>query len=410
MTPRRTSLLHLRNCTIFDGRDSTLRDGHEILIEGDEIREISERPISAPESARRLDAGGRVVMPGLIDAHFHAYATTAQIPALERVPPSLLAHQARPVLEAALQRGFTTVRDAAGADAGLAAAVECGLIDGPRIFFGGRALTMTGGHGDTRQSYEPCGCDSSVLSQVVDGVDEVRRVVRDELRKGANQIKIFVSGGVASPTDPIWGQQYSDDEIRAIVWEASARRSYVMAHAYTAESIARAVACGVRTIEHGNLIDAATAKKVAAAGAYVVPTLVTYEALAAFGAEALPPSGIEKLNVVRAGGLQAIEHCRRAGVKLGFGTDLLGPMHPWESREFGLRAQVEKPIDVLRSATSINAEILQQTGRLGAVSTGAKADLLIVEGNPLADLSIFEDPHRTLRAIIKDGRVVKDAL
>ena len=404
------ALLHVRNCTIFDGSSAALRTGCEILIEGDEIREISERRIAAGASARMLDAAGRVVMPGLIDAHFHAYATTAQIPALERIPPSLLAHQARPVLEAALQRGFTTVRDAAGADAGLAAAVDCGLIEGPRIFFGGRALTMTGGHGDTRQSYEPCGCDSSVLSQVVDGVDDLRRVVRDELRKGAHQIKIFVSGGVASPTDPIWGQQYSDDEIRAIVWEASARRSYVMAHAYTAESIARAVACGVRSIEHGNLIDAATAKQVAAAGAYVVPTLVTYEALAEFGALALPPSGIEKLNAVRSGGLQAIEHCRRAGVKLGFGTDLLGPMQVWQSREFRLRAQVEKPIDVLRSATSINAELLQRSGRLGTIAAGAKADLLIVDGNPLEDIGLLENPERTLRAIVKDGRVVKATL
>ncbi|MBV8355146.1 MAG: amidohydrolase family protein, partial [Candidatus Eremiobacteraeota bacterium] len=357
-----------------------------------------------------LDAGGRIVMPGLIDAHFHAYAVTAQIRQLEWTPPSLLAHQARPLLEAALRRGFTTVRDAAGADAGLAAAVESGLIDGPRIFFGGRALTMTGGHGDTRGAYEPCGCDSSVLSQVVDGVDNVRRVVRDELRKGAHQIKIFVSGGVASPTDPIWSDQYSDEEIRAIVEEASARRSYVLAHAYTARSIARAVACGVRCIEHANLIDADTAKRVAKAGAYVVPTLVTYEALAEFGAVALPPSGIEKLNVVRSEGLRAIEHCRKAGVKLGFGTDLLGPMHAWESREFGLRAQVEKPVDVLRSATSINAEILQQTGRLGTIAAGAKADVLVVDGNPLDNISVMQRPEQTLRAIVKDGRIVKNDL
>ena len=358
-----------------------------------------------------LDAGGRIVMPGLIDAHFHAYATSAQIPALERIHPTLHAHQARPVLENALLRGFTTVRDAAGGDAGLAAAVESGLIEGPRIFFGGRALSMSGGHGDVRQAYEPCACaSSSRLSQVVDGVDNVRHAARENLRMGAHHLKIFVSGGVASPTDPIWSQQYSDDEIRAIVAEAKARRAYVLAHAYTAESIGRAVACGVRSIEHGNLIDAKAAKAVAAAEAYVVPTLVTYEALAAFGAEALPPSGIEKLNTVRSGGLKAIEECRRAGVKLGFGTDLLGPMHAWQSREFGLRAQVEKPIDVLRSATSINAELLQQSGRIGTIAPGAKADLLILDGDPLEDVQVLEDPERSILAILKDGRVVKNEL
>lgn len=403
-------MLHIRNCTIFDGSDATLREGHDIFIEGDEIREISERPI-ASSGVQTIDAGGNIVMPGFIDAHFHAYATTARIAETELTHPTLHAHQTRPILEAALQRGFTTVRDAAGGDAGLAAAIESGLIEGPRMFFGGKALSMSGGHGDKRQAYEPCGCGSmSRLSQVVDGVDNVRRATRENLRQGAHHIKIFVSGGVASPTDPIWSNQYSDDEIRAIVEEAKARRTYVLAHAYTAESIARAVACGVRSIEHGNLIDAKTAKAVAAADAYVVPTLVTYEALAAFGAEALPPSGIEKLNVVRAAGLNGIEECRRAGVKLGFGTDLLGPMHAWQSREFGFRAQVEKPIDVLRSATSINAELLQQSGRIGTIAPGAKADLLIVDGNPLENIQILEDPERTILVILKDGRVAKNAL
>src|SRR5579885_534297 len=202
-----SGMVLVRNCTIFDGSDAELREGCDILIEGDEFREISTRPIAAT-GVQTIDAGGRIVMPGLIDAHFHAYATSAQIPALERIHPALHAHQARPVLEAALQRGFTTVRDAAGGDAGLAAAVESGLIAGPRIFFGGRALSMSGGHGDVRQAYEPCACaSSSRLSQIVDGVDGVRHAARENLRMGAHHIKIFVSGGVASPTDPIWGQQ-----------------------------------------------------------------------------------------------------------------------------------------------------------------------------------------------------------
>jgi imidazolonepropionase-like amidohydrolase len=407
VTPNAAGGLLLANCRIFDGTSATLAHG-DILVRDGAIVEVSTRALDVPH-ARRVDVGGRVVIPGLIDAHFHAYATSRSVSEIDATHPVLRAHRARPLLENALRRGFTTVRDAAGADSGLARAVDEGLIDGPRIFFGGKALTQTGGHGDMRLEDDACGCKSMGLTQIVDGADAVRLAAREELRRGAHQIKIFVSGGVVSPTDPIWMDQFSDDEIRAAVEEAATRRAYVMAHAYTSRSIRRSVALGVRSIEHANLIDRETAKFVADQGAFVDPTLVTYDAMCGSNENLLPQS-LAKLKEVEGAGLQAVAWCHEAGVRLGFGTDLLGDLHRHQSHEFVLRAKVQDPVDVLRSATSINAELVQRPGKLGAIVPGAIADLLVVDGNPLEDISLLERSAETLLLILKDGRIVKDGL
>jgi imidazolonepropionase-like amidohydrolase len=239
----------------------------------------------------------------------------------------------------------------------------------------------------------------------------VRQAAREELRKGATQIKIMASGGVSSPSDPIWNLQYSEEEIRAIVWEATSWRTYVMAHAYTPEAIARCVDFGVRSIEHANLIDAETARRCAEAGAFVVPTLVTYGALERFGPElGLPAVSLEKLKVVRAAGVQSLEILKEAGVSIGFGTDLLGAMQTHQSGEFAIRAEVLAPAEILRSATSVNAALLNAEGELGVVAPGALADLLVVDGDPLADLGLLEHQGAHLAAIVKGGRFVKNAL
>jgi len=406
-TPNSAAGLLLRNCRIFDGVTATLTHG-DILVRDGEIVEVSPQELDVP-NARLIDAGGRFVMPGLIDAHFHAYATSRSVREIDATSPILRAHRARPLLESALQRGFTSVRDAAGADAGLARAVDEGLIEGPRIFFGGKALTQTGGHGDMRPGDDSCCCTSLGLTQIVDGADAVRLAAREELRRGAHQIKIFVSGGVVSPTDPIWMDQFSDDEIRAAVEEAATRRAYVLAHAYTSRSIRRAVSLGVRSIEHANLIDLETAKFVADRGAFVDPTLVTYDAMHGSN-EGLLPQSLAKLQEVEGAGLQAIAYCRDAGVRLGFGTDLLGDLHRHQSHEFVLRAKVQDPLDVLRSATSINAELVQRSGRLGTLAAGAVADILVVDGNPLDDISVLERSAESLLLVVKDGRIFKDQL
>jgi imidazolonepropionase-like amidohydrolase len=407
VTPNSAGGLLLANCRIFDGVKATLAHG-DILVRDGAIVEVSTRALEAPQ-ARRIDVGGRTVIPGLIDAHFHAYATSRSVSEIDATHPVLRAHRARPLLEAALLRGFTTVRDACGGDSGLARAVDEGLIDGPRIFFGGLGLTQTGGHGDTRHADDWCSCRNLGLTQIVDGADAVRLAAREELRRGAHHIKIFVSGGVVSPTDPIWMDQFSDDEIRAAVEEAATRRAYVLAHAYTSRSIRRSVALGVRSIEHANLIDRETAKFVADQGAFVDPTLVTYDAMCGSNLGLLPQS-LAKLKEVEGEGLQAVAYCHEAGVRLGFGTDLLGDLHRHQSHEFVLRAKAQDPVDVLRSATSINAELVQQAGKLGTIAAGAVADLLVIDGNPLEDISLLERSEQTMKLILKEGRIVKDEL
>src|SRR6202045_2164363 len=295
------------DCAVLDGTRNEGREDHHVLVERGHISEVSDRPIKSA-SAETIELAGRTLMPGLIDAHVHVLAVDAALARLSDWPVTLLTLQAAKVREGMLQRGFTTVRDAGGADGGLAEAVEEGLVRGPRIFPSGMALSQTGGHGDTRprtQSVVTCACcEGGIgLSRIADGVDECRRAARDELRKGATQIKIMASGGVASPYDPIWNLQYSDEEMRAIVEEARSWHTYVLAHAYTAEAIRRAIDNGVRSIEHANLIDAPTAAKVAAAGGFVVPSLVTYDALRRFGAElGFAEASLVKLAEVREAG------------------------------------------------------------------------------------------------------------
>lgn len=400
---------------VFDGVSEELQEGCHVVVEDGTIREVTRSRPSFRE-ARVVACGGRVLMPGLIDAHFHAYTPSFDFNAIDRMPPALLASHAARILEGALQRGFTSVRDAGGGDIGLALAIEQGLIRGPRFFFAGKALSQTGGHGDARRAEEiqPCGCCgyTGALTHVVDGVEEMRRAVREELRKGATQIKIFVSGGVLSPTDPLWMPQFTAEEIRAAVYETSTRRTYVMAHCHTDEGAARCVECGVRTVEHGTLIHRdETARLIAARQAFVVPTLSVIDALQKHTEAArIPPESVEKIRSIGDAAYRAIEVCRRNGVKLGLGTDLGGhAFHPLQGGELELRGRVEKPIDVLRAATSVNAEILQKRGELGQIAPAAHADLLVVDANPLEDLGLFRDPAR-IPVVMKAGEFVRNAL
>ena len=316
-------------CRVFDGVSAELREDASVVVEDGRIKEVADSAVRAPADATRVACGGRTLMPGLIDAHFHALLVDLNIQSIDDMPASLLYQHARHNLEGALRRGFTTVRDAGGADLGLALAVERGLIAGPRVLFAGRGLSQTGGHGDMRNQtrFEPCGCAGyhGPITQVADGVDAVRQAAREELRKGAHQIKMMVSGGVLSPADPIWMDQYSDEEIKVGVEEAATRRTYVMAHAHTASAVHRCASLGVRSIEHGTLIDTESAEAAAAAGAFVVPTLVTIFAMIESGDRfGLPKLFADKLQGLCDEGLRSLEICRAAGVPMGFGTDLLG--------------------------------------------------------------------------------------
>jgi imidazolonepropionase-like amidohydrolase len=402
----------LANCAVLDGTQPQRRENHHVLVEGAHIREVSDRPIRSV-GGETIDLDGRTLMPGLIDAHVHALAVDAALARLGERPLTIVAFEAAKVLEGMLARGFTTVRDAGGADGGLAEAVATGLVRGPRLFPSGLALSQTGGHGDLRprtRSVTSCACCEygAGLGRIADGVDECRRAARDELRKGATQLKIMASGGVASPYDPIWNLQYSEDEVRAIVEEARAWRTYVLAHAYTPEAIRRSIDFGVRSIEHANLIDRATAEHVAGADAFVVPTLVTYDALHRFGKQfGIAAESLAKLDEVRTEGLKSLEVLQSAGVRIGFGTDLLGPMHRYQAREFVIRAEAMTPYDIICSATVVNAELLNRAGELGVVAPGARADLIAVDGNPLADIGLLDGQGEHLALIMKDGEFYK---
>lgn len=408
-------MIILTDCAVFDGVSEKIIEASNVVVEGNRILSVGGREM-IPASAKQIDCGGRILMPGLIDAHIHAYSPSLNYYANDQMPASLLASHAGFTLAGMLQRGFTSVRDAGGGDVGLAQSIDQGLISGPRFFYSGKALSQTGGHGDMRpgNTFDICNCQSysGSVSRVVDGVDEMRKAVREELRQGAHQIKLFVSGGVTSPTDPIWMNQFTDEEIQVAVYEANTRHRYVMAHCHTDEAVRRCVAFGVRTIEHGTDISAETAELIAEAGAYVVPTLSIVDvALANKSKLDLCDDNLKKLEGIYEKMLVSIEICQKAGVRLGLGSDIQGrEFHRKQGSELRLRGSIEKAVDVLRSATSINAEILQMEGELGCIRAGALADILVLDFNPFDDLSGFENPQKNIAIIMKDGKFIRNSL
>lgn len=411
-----TGLLFQR-AMVFDGWSGELKGPCDVRVADGLIREISESPLQVPSGVEVVPCDGRTLMPGLIDAHVHVYASSVNLTRVANLPYSYLSQFAGVFLRAALDRGFTTVRDVGGADVGLARAAREGLLSGARLYYGGRIVSQTGGHGDLRLGDESpdhicgCACYSDRLAVVADGVDAVRKAVREELRRGASHVKIMGSGGVSSPTDPLDRCQYSDEEIVAAVDEATRAGKYIAAHCHPAEAVRRCVALGVRSIEHATMIDTATAESVAAAGAFAVPTMAVIFGLLEEG-EALgfPAVSMQKLRRVADFALSGLDIMKKAGVKMGLGTDLLGTLHMRQSEEFALRAQVLEPLDILRSACAVNAELLCEEGRLGCVREGATADLLVVDGNPLIDIALLASAGRDLSVIMQGGRIHKRVL
>jgi imidazolonepropionase-like amidohydrolase len=390
--------LTVTNAVIFDGVAAELTEG-SVRIEDGVVVEVG---ADVAPGASVMDARGRTVIPGLIDAHFHAYGIGLDMFRAEHTPLSYVALAGARRLAAALRRGFTTVRDVAGGDSGLAAAVAEGLVPAPRYLWTGPALSQTGGHGDSRPGdLDLCGC-AGHMAEVVDGVDALRTAVRDRLRRGAHAIKIMASGGVMSPTDPIRLPQYSAEEMRAVAEEATRRGTYVAAHAYSAEAVTHSVRNGVRSIEHGNLLDAAAAALMAEHDAFLVPTLATYDTMARRGVEAgLSAIQADKNREVLDAGRTAVELARDAGVRIGFGTDLIGQLE--DDQLNGLRLQVEVlgPLATLRSATAVNAELIRRPD-LGRIAVGAVGDLVVLDGDPFRDPAVlWKEPQR--RIVVKAG-------
>lgn len=399
----------LANATLVDATFPEPRPGH-ILVEDGVIRDLDAKPASAP-NRETIDLRGGTVIPGLIDCHVHVMASMMNLAENAQLPAATAVLRAVPILEGMLARGFTTVRDAAGASYALAQAIAEGLVTGPRLFVCGKALSKTGGHGDMRpraDTYDAnrWAANPGALNRIADGVDEVRRACRQEFRQGASFIKIMGNGGVASPTDPVDWYGFTPEEIRAAVEEARDARTYVAAHVYTAEGITRAVECGVHSLEHCNRIDAAAARLAAQAGCVAVPTLVTYEALAQDGPSyGFPPSSVAKIESVRAAGLASLAILRDAGVSMAFGTDLLGPTHVRQSEEFAIRARELTAREILAGATTVGAKLVGMEGRIGILAPGALADLLVIDGNPLDDITILANPAKNLRLVMKEGAV-----
>ncbi|RVT54154.1 metal-dependent hydrolase family protein [Rubrivivax albus] len=406
----------IRHARVFDSAAAVFRDDCSVVIEDDRIVHVTAEPLQVDDVARSIDAGGRAVLPGLIDAHVHVVATSHDLAASALAPASLVAAESGQLMSAMLRRGFTTVRDAAGADRGLREAVARGLFEGPRLFIAGQPISQTGGHADMRPQgvRQPmfCACAGlGIAGAIADGVGEVRRAVREQVRQGVDQIKIMAGGGVSSPNDPIDGTQFSMEELRAAVEEAEAANRYALAHAYSPRAVTRAVQAGVRSIEHGNLIDEATARVMKTHGTYFVPTLATYAALADEGERlGWSPAMLEKLKYVADRGLEAVRIAYAEGVPVVFGTDLLGHMHARQNSEFTLRAPAVAPLALLQSATFTAARLMGQERHIGVLAPGALADLLIVDGDPATGLDMLATPETGIRLLMQGGRVITDRL
>jgi imidazolonepropionase-like amidohydrolase len=410
------ALTVLTNAFLIDGTGKEPVDGATVVVEGERIKDVVRSGRVGPRrgTVETLDLRGRTLMPGLTDAHVHVCAVEGNTAEQHRYhPPSLIAAKTLRRIEQALQQGFTTVRDAGGADYGFREAVASGLYPGPRMLVSGRVLSQTGGHGDKRRRaewIEPVDCCLGMVGVIADGPHEVRKAAREQLRHDVDQIKIMASGGAMSPSDELDTTQYTVEEMRAAVEEARAVGKYVLAHAYSGSAIRAAVQAGVRCIEHGNLIDETGAREIEKAGAYLVPTMVTYEAIWREGKSyGVSEHQLQKINMARELSVEGLGHAYRAGCKIGSGSDLLGDMQSQRAVELELKGQVMKPMEVLLSATRVNAEIFRMEDQIGSVEPGKYADLIVVKGNPLKDLRIFQNQDN-LHLIMKGGRAYKQTL
>lgn len=415
--------LLLRNLRLFDGRSPELREGVSVLVRGNRIEALVGAGEAVAE-ARTLDCGGRTVMPGLIDAHWHATLAGISQAAALTADSGYLHIKAALEAERTLLRGFTTVRDVGGPVFALKRAIDEGITAGPRIFPSGSMLSQTSGHGDFRRRYElprtgmtpPSRVESLGAAVIADGVDEVLRRTREQLMLGASQIKLLAGGGVTSSYDPLDTLQYSEAELRAAVGAASDWGTYVTVHVYTARGIQRAIAAGVRCIEHGQLTDEETVRLIADQGVWwsLQPFLDDEDAN-----QYAEPERQAAMRQVAQGTERAYTLARKHGVRLGFGTDILFSPEG-ASRQGAHLAKLTRwfePLDVVRQATSRNAELLQLSGPrapyagpLGVIEPGALADVLVVDGDPTRDVSLLARPEQTLRVIIKDGKLYKNTL
>jgi imidazolonepropionase-like amidohydrolase len=415
-----------QNVRVFDGRKAAISAPSNVLVKDGIIARISESPIAVDANAkvRTIAAGGRLLMPGLIDAHWHAFMAATPQMVLMTADPNYLHLLAARQAEATLMRGFTTVRDLGGPVFGLKRAIDEGVVVGPRIYPSGAFISQTSGHGDFRFAFEVPRTLGGPLSHselegiaaIADSPDEVRLRSREQLRHGASQIKLMAGGGVASPYNPIESTQYTAPEIRAAVEAADNWGTYVTVHAYTPRAIRQAIAAGVKCIEHGQLIDEPTAKLLADNGIWwsLQPLLDDEDA-----PPLVNPVSQQKALVVFAGTDNAYKLAKKYNIKTAFGTDILFDAR-LTTRQGAILAKLVRwyaPAEVLKMATADNGSLMALSGfinpypgKLGVVEEGAIADLLLVDGNPLENMKLVADPDRNFLIIMKGGTIYKDTL
>jgi imidazolonepropionase-like amidohydrolase len=404
------------NARILDG---SVEDGvydQFVRVVGNTVEEVSDKPIK-DTNADRFDLRGKTLMPGLIDCHVHINTGVHHEPDICASMPNetVLYHSVR-LMKEILNRGFTTIRDLGGATYAQVRAVEDGLVEGPRLVICGKAMVQNGGHSDYRSRYEIGGAEQQLyqlgsVARVVDGVDDARKAARDEVRKGAQFIKIMANGGAASNHFPRPYLGYSMEELRVFQEEADKAKMYVSVHTHTDEAVARALELGIHSIEHATLITPETAATAAKQGAIVTPTISAYEAQIREGEKLkLDPAFVERLKWVRARGPESLEIMKAAGVKLAYGTDVLGSMWSYQSEEFMIRNEVLSALEVIKSATLNAAELCRMPGKIGTIAPGAFADLLVVERDPLKDISVLAEQGRYMSAIMKNGKFIKNQL
>jgi imidazolonepropionase-like amidohydrolase len=407
------SVTVFRDCTLLDCTGADPAPRSTVVVEGDQItRVVRGGEPDLPRTAERVDCGGRTLMPGLTDAHVHCAIIETDPGKARRDSPATIALRIKDVLEQTLDSGFTTVRDAFGIDWGFAQAIDRGLLRGPRVLFVGPCLSQTGGHGDWREPHHSNAPLEGIYGlfappRICDSPDEMRRAARDILRTGAHGIKIMGGGGCMSPTDELEHTQFTVEEIAAAAHEATARQKITLAHVYTPHSIMNAVTAGVRSIEHANFLDEESAAAMKKTGAFFVPTLTTYELISAFGAaQGVAANMLAKIDKAKAGGLRSLEIARAAGLPICSGSDVLASMQPFKAMELSLKAKVLGAHDAILSATRTNARLFGLSDRIGTVEEGKLADLILVDGQPLDDVTLLQDASRVL-VVMREGTVRK---
>ena len=415
-----------KNLSLFDGKHTRLQQGMAVIVSGSRIQDVVPQGHALPEGAQVIDAGGHVLMPGLIDAHWHSLMAAMSMQHLMLADPALVHLAAAAEAQRTLLRGFTTIRDAGGPVFALKSAIDQGLVQGPRIYPSGAMISQTAGHGDFRFLHEvgPGASCSAVghaeklgASAIADSPDSVRKSTREQLLRGASQIKLMAGGGASSLFDPLDSVQYTLPELRAAVEAAEDWGTYVMAHVYYPKGMRRAIEAGVRSIEHGQLADEAVVRLMADKG--------VWWSLQPFLADTAPTEkesgdSQQKIETVFAGTPHAYELAIKHKVRTGWGTDILfAPGRTvFQNKRLAVMTRWYAPLDALRIATSENAELLALSGernpykdaRLGVIEPGAWADLLVVQGDVSKDLTPLADPEKSLRLVMKGGRMVKNTL